>query len=294
MNTLLLLIRTTRPAQWVKNLFVAAPVLFAKEHTALDPALIWQALLASCVFILLSGSVYVMNDILDAPKDRLHPIKRSRPVASGELSIQSAMTGGLLLLVAALTCGYFLGADFNLTATGYLALNVAYTGALKKVVWVDVVSIATGFLLRILAGCFAIGLAPAEISYYLILCTFLIALFLALGKRRHELSVIGSDDARKVLGSYRIGQLDAALYTVALLTIAAYVMYTISDRTREYFGTYGLVYTAPFVAAGIYRFLSLLKRKGDQRSPTDVMIRDVPFVLNITFWAAMVVWVVYL
>ncbi len=304
MNTLLQLVRTMRPAQWVKNLFVLAPVLFAKEHTAAHPALVLDALLGTAIFVLLSGAVYILNDVLDAGKDRLHPVKCRRPVASGAISVEAAVAGGLLALAGAYTLGYALGPEFNLVATAYLAQNVFYSSVLKKIAWLDVLSIATGFLLRILAGCFAIGLAPSEISYYLIACTFLVALFLALGKRRHELVLLGSDSHRQraVLGQYRLAHLDAALLAVAAMTLAAYCLYTVSDRTQEYFfagraagllGSWRLALTIPFVVAGVVRYVQILRRADEQRSPTDVMIRDAVFVVNIVLWAGVAAWAIY-
>lgn len=293
MNALRLLVTTMRPAQWVKNGFVAAPVIFAKEHTSQDPTLILHALLAALVFILLAGSVYVMNDILDAEKDRLHPVKKNRPIASGKLPVPTAITGGLLLLASAFGLGHLLGADFNLVATGYLGLNVAYSWHLKNVVWLDVLSIATGFLLRIVAGSFAIGLAPDEISIYLIVCTFLLALYLALGKRRHELTLVGTGETRSVLVHYGRRQLDVAMVVVSLCTAGAYVLYTLSPRTQDYFGTGNLVVSIPFVILGMWRFAVLVRRQGEHRSPTDVLIHDVPFVVNTILWALVVVGVIY-
>ena len=304
MNTLLQLLRTMRPAQWVKNLFVLAPVLFAKEHTAAHPALAFDALLGTAIFVLLSGAVYILNDVLDVEKDRLHPVRRKRPVASGAISVQAAVAGGLLALAGAYTLGYALGPEFNLVATAYLAQNVFYSSVLKKIAWLDVLSIATGFLLRILAGCFAIGLAPGEISYYLIACTFLVALFLALGKRRHELILLGPDShkQRAVLGRYRLAHLDAALLAVAGLTLVTYCLYTVSDRTQQYFfagqpatllGTWRLTLTLPFVVAGVARYVQILRRSDELRSPTDVMIRDAFFVVNIVLWAGVAAWAIY-
>ena len=289
------LIRTMRPGQWVKNLFVFAPAIFAKVHSQGHPEIFLLAALGTLVFILLAGSVYVMNDVLDVERDRLHPVKRLRPVASGELSIQTALAGGLLSLAAAYAIGFLLGGPFNLVATGYLALNVAYSSVLKRYAYLDVLSIATGFLLRVLAGSLAIGLARDEISPYLVGCTFLVALFLGLGKRRHELALLGegSEARRPALRQYRLHHLDVALVIVAILTIAAYGFYTIAPQTRAYFGSSRLVATIPFVVLGIGRFLILLRRKDEARSPTDVLSRDVPFLLNVAAWAIVVAWAIY-
>ena len=276
MKSLRALVRTMRPGQWVKNLFVFAPAVFAKEHTAGHPEVLMQAALGMLVFILLSGSVYVMNDVLDVDKDRLHPVKKNRPIASGEMSIQTALAGGLFSMALAFSIGYFLGGAFNLAATGYLALNVAYSTTLKRYAYLDVLSIATGFLLRILAGSVAIGLAGDEISVYLVGCTFLVALFLGLGKRRHELALLGdaSGARRPALRQYRLHHIDVALIVVGVLTIAAYAFYTVAPQTHSYFGNRRLVATIPFVVAGIGRFLFLLRRKDEARSPTDEMVRD--------------------
>lgn len=295
MKTLKKLIITMRPAQWVKNLFVAAPALFAKDHALVDPSIFLKAAFATGTFILLASSVYILNDVLDIEKDRLHPVKSKRPVASGELSIQAALAGGLISLSIAVVLGYSLGPIFGIIAIGYLVLNVAYATFLKKIPWLDVLSIATGFLLRILAGSYAIGLEKHEISFYLLLCTFLVALFLALGKRRQELTLLGdkSHSHRSSLKLYTLKSLDVAMFTVAALTFAAYVAYTISPITRAYFGTSKLIFTSPFVLIGIVRFIMILRRKDDPRSPTDAMIHDWPFIINILAWIAVVVWAIY-
>ena len=295
MKPLRSIVRTMRPGQWVKNLFVFAPAVFAKAHSEAHPEILLQAALATLVFILLAGAVYVMNDVLDVDKDRLHPTKRNRPIASGALSIQNALAGGLLSLAAAYAIGYFLGGAFNLVATGYLALNIAYSTTLKHIAYLDVLSIATGFLLRILAGSLAIGLSRDEISIYLVGCTFLVALFLGLGKRRHELATLGEDSGKRrpALRQYRLHHLDVALAIVAALTVAAYAFYTVAPQTRAYFGSMRLVATVPFVLIGIGRFLFLLRRKDEDRSPTDVMIRDAFFVVNIVLWAGVAAWAIY-
>lgn len=295
MKTLLDLVRTMRPGQWVKNLFVLAPAIFAKAHTEGHPEVFLAAFQAVAVFILLTGAVYVMNDVLDLEKDRNHPVKRNRPLASGALSIQTAVAGGLASLAGAYALGSILGPAFTLVVTAYLALNVAYSVSWKKVAYLDVLCIATGFLLRVLGGGYAIGLRTSEISIFIVLCTFLVALFLALGKRRHELAAFGEDGGTKraVLEQYQLHHLDNVLWVVAGLTVAAYVLYTVSPQTVDYFGTWRLVFTIPFVVYGIIRFMQLLRRGHDPRSPTDVIIRDVPFVVNIAAWAAVAGWAVY-
>lgn len=293
MTTPTLLLKTTRPSQWVKNLFVVAPVIFAKAHTEQDPFLILRAAAAAIVFILLSGLVYVLNDILDAPRDRLHPVKRLRPIASGALSARTAAAGACFLLVIALIGSWFLGLSFLAIAILYLALNVAYSMGLKEMAYLDVVLIAAGFLLRILAGCFAIGLEVAEVSYFLVACTFLVALFLALGKRRAEVVTPNGVEYRAALNRYRREHLDAALFIVGLFTVATYAFYTLSPRTVAYFGTHRLAWTIPFVAIGLARFWQITISVTGGRSPTEHMVRDRWFWLNIASWAAVVTWAIY-
>lgn len=274
---------TMRPTQWVKNLFVMAPAVFAKAHSLGHPEVFARAALATGVFILLSGAVYVMNDVLDVEKDRRHPIKRRRPIPSGALPIEQAVGGGLLCLAGSWAASATLGPGFLITALSYLVLNVAYSMALKHIAYLDVLSIALGFLLRVLAGSFAIGLAYGEISIFLLLCTFLAALYLALGKRRHELALLGNgveESSRPALRRYRLPHLDLALRVLAGVTLVVYTFYTVAPQTRAYFGHAHLVWTVPFVAIGLWRFLWILGRPGDARSPTDAMVRDPWFVLN--------------
>lgn len=284
---------TMRPPQWVKNVFVFAPVIFASRHTREEPILILYAALATVVFILLAGAVYIFNDILDAEKDRQHPSKRNRPIASGRLDSKRAIIGALVLLAASAVIGLFLGWQFMVAAGTYLVLNLVYSVRLKRVPWIDVLIIAAGFVLRILAGCFAIGLAPAEISYYLIGCTFLIASFLALAKRRHEASVCAGGETRDVLKNYDVRHLDWAMMAVGGLSIAAYALYAFSDRTARYFENERMPLTIPFVVFGIFEFIRILRRPGETRSPTDRMLRDALFIINGLAYASMVVWVVY-
>jgi len=292
-RTLQAILVSTRPAQWVKNLFVAAPVLFAKAHTSEDPALILRAMLAVLVFVLLSGAVYLMNDVLDAERDRRHPVKCRRPVASGVLDPAVAVAAGLLCLASALAAGIGLGAEFQVAALAYLVLNVGYSLSFKNLPYLDVLTIATGFLLRILAGSFAIGLRAEEISYFLVACTFLVALFLAIGKRIVEFKADNGALTRAVLGRYRFEHLQVALWVSGALTAVAYGLYTIAPRTTAYFGHHRLVGSFPFVLVGLWRFAHLVRHSHAAQSPTDAMIRDRWFVLNVLAWFGVVVWAVY-
>lgn len=292
-KTLWLLLRTIRPAQWAKNLFVAAPALFAREHTLQDPFLLLWALLGTILFTLLSGAVYIFNDWLDAPRDRLHPEKRLRPLASGALSAKTALITAIFLTLIALLGSAFLGSLFLATSVAYFLLNAAYTVALKKIAYLDIIVIATGFLLRIVAGCFAIGLSVSEISYFLIICTFLVALFLAIGKRRAEMEIANGPEVRPSLKAYNKGHLTATMWATAALAVLTYAVYTVAPRTVAYFGTHRLVWTVPFVVGGFLRFFSLTKKVRPGQSPTDLMVRDPIFVINILVWAAVAAWAIY-
>lgn len=291
-----LLIETSRPRQWIKNFFVIAPLVFAKHMVEGRVEAYIYALIAFIVFILLSGGVYIFNDIMDMDRDREHPTKKNRPIASGRLPMPIAVGGGLIGLAAALGMAIYLNRVFFLLALSYLVLNIAYSLWLKHIAYLDVLTISVGFLLRILAGSFAIGLTLQGISYFLVACTFLLAFFLGLGKRRHELVLMeatGGNRLRPVLKYYQKHHIDLLLKIVLGLTMAVYTFYTVAPRTRQYFGTMNLVFTVPFVVFGLLRFYSILRHAKGAESPTDTMVKDWPFMLNLVLWLATVVVVLY-
>jgi 4-hydroxybenzoate polyprenyltransferase len=278
-----------RPRQWVKNLFVAAPLVFSKHLDNLPIAL--KAFGAALLFCGLSSAVYLFNDLVDLEKDRAHPKKRHRPIAAGHLSPRAAQVGAVLLGAGGLVFGLNIGLDFALVAASYLLLNVAYSLKLKQLVYVDVLSIAAMFLLRVLAGALAIHVF---MSPYLIVCTFLLACYLGFGKRAHELAVAGeqAEKQRSVLKRYSDRILRALLYVFGAATFTSYVLYTRSEHTVNFFHTTWMVYTTPFAAFGLYRFGQLVTRK-DADSPTDAMLKDVPFVLTLALWGAAIVFIIY-
>jgi decaprenyl-phosphate phosphoribosyltransferase len=283
------LIKSLRPHQWVKNLFVTFPLLFSKH--LLDPSYALLTVAAFVLFCLLSGSVYLVNDIFDIEKDRAHPKKCLRPIPSGKLPIAIARTAAAVLILVSLGGSLVLGLPFFAVTAGYLIQNLAYSLSLKHIPFVDVLLIASGFLLRVLAGAFAIGV-PA--SPWLLGCTFVLACFLGFGKRTHELANAGerASEQRAVLSRYKLGQLRVILWVLALATCAAYVLYTLSPQTKSFFGTDKLLFTSPFAAFGVVRFLSLVSR-GTAESPTDEMLRDLPFMANLGLWAAATVVIIY-
>jgi 4-hydroxybenzoate polyprenyltransferase len=284
------LIKTIRPHQWVKNVFVLAPVVFAKEIFA--PELLTRAALAFGVFCLLAGAVYTMNDLADVESDRVHPAKRHRPIASGRVPVPWARALIVVLLCVAFGGASFLGWAFGLVALCYFAQNIAYSFKLKHVAYVDVGFIAGGFVLRVLAGGKATGI---DVSLYLLLCTALLALFLGFGKRRHELTSARNQAAaqRVALESYSKSGLDVALFTTALATVATYVVYTLDPRTRAFFRSDWLWPSAAFVVLGVLRFLFIVRNRPKAESPTQEMLRDGPFVAIVLFWVILVMWVVY-
>lgn len=285
------LLRTLRPHQWVKNAFVLAPVVFSLNVD--DPDKLFAAGLATLFFCLISGAVYLLNDIADVEADRAHPIKRNRPIASGIVPVHLARIACATLCTASLAGLFVISRSAALVGAVYFVVNVAYSMRLKHTAFVDVIIIATGFLLRILAGSLAIDV---PVSLWLVGCTFLLALYLALGKRRHELtSAERSTQQRAVLERYNPHHVHLAMLGVGLLTLAAYTAYTLAPSTQAQFGFAWpeLVLTVPFTAFGVARFFRLASSRRSLASPTEQMLRDLPFLLNIGGWVLAVLAIVY-
>ncbi|NLE86010.1 MAG: decaprenyl-phosphate phosphoribosyltransferase [Myxococcales bacterium] len=285
------LVRTVRPHQWVKNVFVLAPVVFAKEIFA--PELLIRAGSAFAVFCLLAGAVYTINDIADVDADRLHPVKRRRPIASGQVPLPLAKFTAAALVLVSVGWAAALSLPFAVVAAAYFALNIAYTKQLKHVAYVDVGCIAAGFVLRVLGGGFA---AKIEVSWYLFACTALLALFLGFGKRRHELTTAAEGTAgqqRLALEGYSKRGLDLALLVTSACTVTAYLVYTLDPETRAFFRTDWLWPTTALVVLGVWRFLYIVRNRPSAESPTQEMLSDGPFVAIVLGWAVLVMWVVY-
>jgi 4-hydroxybenzoate polyprenyltransferase len=295
------LVKTLRPHQWVKNMFVFAPMFFHKDvflHTPQGPALnltvTARAALATGVFCLLAGAVYTINDLADVEADRIHPIKRHRPIASGLVPDRSARAMSIALVTLSLGVSYLISPWLALIAALYFGQNLAYSFGLKKVAFLDVGLIALGFVFRVLAG----GIATdVHVSGYMLACTALLALFLGFGKRRHELALENAGKQRASLDAYSARSLTIALATTGSATLVTYVAYTLDPATRAAFNSNYLWLTAPFTAFGIFRFLLLVSGRAGRglraESPTQEMLRDVPFVVNIVAWAVVVMAIVY-
>ena len=279
-----------RPHQWTKNLLVFAALALSKHLFEREAFL--RALLAFGIFCGLSGTVYVINDITDLARDRLHPRKRLRPLASGALSPAAAraLAGGLGL--ACLALSWILGRDFALVALLYVLLNLAYSFRLKEIVIVDVLSISLGFLLRGVAGALAISV---QFSDWLIVCTILLALFLALAKRRHELTSLtdAASGHRPILAEYSPYLLDQMISVVTASCLMAYAFYTMAPETVEKYQTDRLAWTIPFVLYGIFRYLYLVHQRDQGGSPTDLLLTDRPLLVDVALWALSIVLIVY-
>jgi len=285
------LIRTMRPHQWMKNVFVLAPVVFAKELFQLD--LLLRAGAAFAIFCLLAGAVYTINDIVDAPADRVHPIKRHRPIAAGVVPVPIAKVMAAALLLGSMSAAFYLSLPFAAVTLLYFLQNIAYSFKLKKLAYADVCCIALGFVLRVMAG----GLATQiQVSGYLLACTALLALFLGFGKRSHELAGLELADGkaqRAVLEAYKPKTLRYALALTGAASIATYVAYTIDPSTRAMFHSDFLWLTAPQPVFGVLRFLHLVRNRPKAESPTQEMLRDAPFMINLILWIGVVVAIVY-
>jgi len=283
-------VRTVRPHQWVKNVFVLAPIVFAKEMFA--PFVLSRAASAFAVFCLLAGAVYAMNDIADRDADRAHPVKRSRPIASGVVPLTWAYVLSATLVLVSLGWSVTLGWAFLVVALIYFGQNVWYSFQLKHVAYLDVGCIAAGFVLRVMGGGFATRI---QVSKYLLLCTALLALFLGFGKRRHELAAAEANAGaqRAALESYSRKGLDLALGITALLTITTYVAYTLNPHTRRFFHSDHLWLSTIFVVLGVWRFLHIVKNRPLAESPTQEMLHDGAFVGIVLGWIVIVMGLVY-
>jgi 4-hydroxybenzoate polyprenyltransferase len=284
------LVRSLRPGQWTKNLIIFAGLMFGQRLQ--DPRSVAYAVAAFVIFCLLSGVVYLLNDVADRESDRRHPIKQYRPIASGDLPVRTAVVAAGILGALALAAAFSLRPAFGVVGALYLALLVFYSGPLKHVVIIDVLTIAIGFALRAAAGAIVIGV---PISHWLLFLTILLALFLALSKRRHELVLLadGATSHRRILEEYTPYLLDQMISVVTASTLVAYAIYTVSPETVEKFHTQMLGLTLPFPLYGIFRYLYLVHQKEGGGSPSEMLLNDRPLLLCVALWAATVGLIIY-
>ncbi|MBX7257691.1 MAG: decaprenyl-phosphate phosphoribosyltransferase [Candidatus Hydrogenedentes bacterium] len=276
--------------QWPKNLVVFAALVFAQDLT--DTARAARSIAAFLILCAVSSSVYVLNDIVDIEKDRAHPEKRHRPIASGAISLKAAGVLMAVLLVTGLVFSYTLSPFFLVSVLSYLALNVAYTFWLKRVMIIDVMAIALGFVIRGVAGAIVIDVS---FSNWLVVCTLFLALFLALGKRRREIGLLEAEALhhREVLGHYSVPYLDALMVILAGTTLLTYTIYTCSPEVVQRTGTDKLYITLPFVVYGLFRYLYLVHHKRGGGDPSRTLVKDIPILATVLLWGLTCIAILY-
>ena len=284
-------LRSLRPQQWVKNGFVFAALIFSRGLTDWNRS--WTVALAAITFCLISSCVYLVNDILDAPEDRHHPTKKLRPIASGRLSVEAAAIMAILLGGVSLAAAWVLDPPFFLVVAVYAGINLLYSWFLKNVVLLDVFVVGAGFVLRVIGGGVVIHV---EISPWLIVCTTLLALFIALSKRRHELVLLreNASNHRSILAKYTPYFLDQLIAVVTASTVVSYALYTLSPDVHSKFPGKHLEFTIPFVLFGIFRYLYLVHQNEGGGNPTRLLFTDPVLLSVVLMWAASVVFIIYL
>ena len=284
------LVLSLRPDQWSKNLIVFAGLLFGQR--LLDASAFGVAVWAFAIFCGLSSAMYLVNDLTDRSEDRQHPTKRNRPIASGAVSTGSAVAAAVGLIVVSLVASFALSWNLGVVAVVFVGLLGAYSRFLKHLVILDVLAIAAGFVVRAVGGAVAVNV---PISQWLLVCTVLLALFLGLSKRRHELVLLGDLAAghRRSLAAYSPQLLDQLISIVAAATLVSYAFYTVEPATVEKFGTDQLTWTLPFPIYGIFRYLYLVHREHGGGSPAEMLLRDRPLLACVALWAAAIVLIIY-
>ena len=291
MKTARALLIAMRPKQWTKNLLVFAALLFAKQMG--DPTAVTHTVAAFVLFCLLSGSVYLVNDVVDMEQDRKHPRKCKRPLASGALSPTTALLAALVLAPVSVAGCFVINAGTGFTALAYLGLTLSYHFLLKNLVILDALAVSAGFVLRAVAGAEAI---QVEISPWLLMCTLLLALFLSFSKRRQEIMLLEDDASttRRILSEYTPQLLDQLIATVTASTLMSYCLYTISDRTVREVGSRDLILTIPLVIYGMFRYLYLVHRRNQGEAPDQVLLTDGPLLLTVLVYVIVVGFIFYM
>ncbi len=284
------LLKEARPHQWIKNLIIFAALIFSLNFG--DAELLIRAFLGFVTFCLLSGGVYVFNDIVDLETDKLHPHKSRRPLASGELSVTQASAGSAVFIAAGMILSLLLGSTFAAVSALYLILGLLYSLYLKRMMIVDALVISVGFVLRAIAGVEVLRerVASIDLSPWLLVCTLFLALFMSFGKRRHEISLLNetADEHRSTLGEYSVTFLDGLIFALMSATVIAYSIYTISPATVAKFHSRNMVLTIPFVVYGIFRYAFLVTQKQKGGNPSELLLRDRPLIVNILLWVVSV------
>jgi len=285
------LIRLLRPKQWLKNLFVFAPLVFARELFLIEADLI--ALRAFVAFCFTASAIYIVNDIADAEADRAHPEKRHRPIAAGEVAPRQALFLLSTLVILTILIVYGMDPRFITMLGAYFLFNLAYSFRLKEILLLDVFIVAAGFMFRVLGGAYAINV---QVSSWLVLCSLFVSLFLGFAKRRGELAVAPVPEGgtgRKVLRLYSASFIDQLLTIAAAGTVISYALYTVAPRTIETFGTEKLIYTTVFVLYGVFRYIYLIQTTSKVENPTNAVTSDIPIILTGLLWILSCVVLIY-
>ncbi|HTR82441.1 MAG TPA: decaprenyl-phosphate phosphoribosyltransferase [Bacteroidota bacterium] len=280
-----------RPSQWIKNTFVFAPLVFSKHLFDID--WFFLALRGFVAFCIVSSAVYIINDIFDKNADRAHPFKKNRPIASGSVSISSAIFISVALVGVGGLLSFSLDLGFRLILLSYFVLQFCYSVALKRIAILDVFIIASGFMLRVLGGAMLINVL---VSHWIILCTMFLSLFVALAKRRGEIVLSERSESpsqRKVLAQYDTPFLDGTMMITASGMAISYALYTVADRTVNVFGTDYLIFTTIFVLFGIFRYLFLVMRKNMGENSVAIILKDVPMFVDLCLWFLSCVLIIY-
>ncbi len=286
----MVMLESLRPKQWIKNLFIFFALIFSQNLHNIP--LVIRAAGAFFIFCLLAGTVYLVNDLMDLEADRHHPIKCKRPLPSGRLDPKVAVIASGIIAVVCMAAAFWLDVKFGILAAVYLVLLLSYSFKLKHIVIVDVMTIAIGFVIRVVAGAVVINV---QISNWLLACTILLALFLALSKRRHELVLLNNQASqhREILKEYSPYYLDQMIGVVTASTVMAYTLYTMSADTIAKFHTPYLSFTIPFVLYGIFRYLYLVHQKSEGGDPSAILFTDFPLLVNMILWLIAVELILY-
>jgi len=279
-----------RPKHWVKNLFMFAALIFSRNLFRIEMLL--EVVVGVAVFCAVSSSIYLINDIVDLEEDKHHPDKCARPLPSGKLTKEAALATSVMLVLAGMPVAFRMNATFGFIVLLYFIMNLLYSVYLKRIVIIDVMIIAGGFVLRVLGGA---AIIDVETSSWFILCTLFISLFLGFGKRRQELLLLEerANDHREVLAHYSTYFLDQMILIVTSSTLLCYTLYTSSPETVRKFGTTDLIYTTPFVVYGIFRYLYLVHQKKGGSSPTNIMLTDIPLIVTVLLWIMVCIFILY-
>lgn len=280
-----------RPKQWIKNVFIFSGILFSQNIFNLP--LLFKTIVAFLIFCLLAGSAYIFNDLVDLEQDRNHPVKSKRPLASGRLKASSAILFLIIILPPILGISFCLNPSFFFFVLIYILLQLAYSFSLKHMIILDLLAIALSFVLRVAAGALVINV---EISSWLLICSFFLAFFLVLGKRKYELVVTKEKvyNHRKNLVKYSPYLLDQMISVLVASTAITYSLYTVSKETMTRLGNRNLIFSIPFVLYGIFRYLYLINQKNLSDSIEDILLKDRPLIIDIGLWVLLIIFILYI